>query len=135
MANEKMTKKDFYTAMIAYFKGEETAITKGDTRFEPNEASFIEFCEGEKTLLEKKASNRKPNEAEQKKKLEQKENVFDIIKALGGVKVSSADILKHSTCMADITSTSKVTSLVGLLKTEGRVVSTTEKNRVYYSIV
>lgn len=133
MANEKMTKKDYISAIIAYLNGEDTTIVKGDTTFEPTVESMTEFLEGEKALLIKKASNRKPT-ATQKANLDLKEKVYDIIKALGE-KVSSADILKHADCPADITSTSKITALVGMLKAEGRVVSTTEKNRTFYSVV
>ena len=133
MANEKMTKKDYISAIIAYLNGEDTTIVKGDTTFEPTVESMTEFLEGEKALLIKKASNRKQT-ATQKANLGLKEKVYDIIKALGE-KVSSADILKHADCPADITSTSKITALVGMLKAEGRVVSTTEKNRTFYSVV
>jgi hypothetical protein len=133
MANEKMTKKDYISAIIAYLNGEDTTITKGDTTFEPTVESMTEFLEGEKALLIKKASNRKPT-ATQKANLDLKEKVYEIIKALGE-KVSSADILKHVDCPAEITSTSKITALVGMLKAEGRVVSTTEKNRTFYSVV
>lgn len=133
MANEKMTKKDYITSIIAYLNGEDTTITKGDTTFEPTVESMTEFLKGEKALLIKKASNRKPT-ATQKANLDLKEKVYDIIKALGE-KVSSADILKHTDCPADITSTSKITALVGMLKAEGRVAATTEKNRTFYSVV
>lgn len=134
MANEKMTKKDYITAIIAHLKGEDTTIVKGDTVFKPTVESMTEYLEGEKALLIKKASNRKPT-ATQKANLDLKEKVYDIIKALGGEKVSSADILKHADCPAEITSTSKITALVGMLKADGRVVATTEKNRTFYSVV
>lgn len=133
MANEKMTKKDYFSAIIAYLNGEDTTIVKGDTTFEPTVESMKEFLEGEKELLIKKASNRKPT-ATQKANLDLKEKVYDIIKALGE-KVSSTDILKHADCPAEITSTSKITALVGMLKTDGRVTSTVEKNRTFYSVV
>ena len=133
MANEKMTKKDYISAIIAYLNGEDTTIVKGDTTFEPTVESMTEFLEGEKAQLIKKASNRKPT-ATQKANLDLKEKVYEIIKALGE-KVSSADILKHADCPAEITSTSKITALVGMLKAEDRVVSTTEKNRTFYSVV
>lgn len=134
MANEKMTKKDYITAIIAHLNGEDTTITKGDTIFKPTVESMTEFLESEKALLIKKASNRKPT-ATQKENLDLKEKVYDIMKALGGEKISSADILKHVDCPAAITSTSKITALVGMLKAEGRVTGVTEKNRTFYSVI
>ena len=54
---EKITKKQMFEGMIAYFKGEDTAIS---------EAQFAEFCEKQIADLDKKAAKSKERAAAKK---------------------------------------------------------------------
>jgi hypothetical protein len=56
---EKITKKQMFEGMVAYFKGEDTAIS---------EIQFVEFCNAQIADLEKKAA--KAKERAEKKKAE-----------------------------------------------------------------
>ena len=54
---EKITKKQMFEGMVAYFKGEDTAIS---------EAQFIEFCGAQIADLDKKAAKAKERAAAKK---------------------------------------------------------------------
>lgn len=51
---EKVTKKQMFEGMVAYFTGEDTAIS---------EAQFVEFCKGQIADLDKKAAKAKERAA------------------------------------------------------------------------
>jgi hypothetical protein len=116
---KKNTQRDFYNAIIATVKGEDTTIT-------PDE--IIEFAEGRIKALDEKSANRKPTKAQEEGKA-LKAEILEVLDTEKGMTVS--EIME--TIETKGVSNQRVTALLTQLVKAEEVVRTVDKKKAYYS--
>lgn len=119
MTNAKMTKKDYFNALL---KIEEVKANE----------SYVAFINHELELLERKNGNRKPTKAQ-----EENENIKILILDVADVQAMTVtEIMKAIQPNVEIELTNqKVSALANKLVTDGLMTKTTEKRKSYFQTV
>ena len=120
MAN-KRTQRDFYNAMIAYFKGDATEVTVDE---------MVQFCEGRIAVLDNKSASRKPTKTQAENEV-LKVKVLDV---LGTEGITVTEVMSKDAELGAL-SNQKVSALLKALVTEGKVIkSEGEKRKSIFSL-
>lgn len=119
MENKKMTKRDYFTALLAV---EEVQ----------SNTAMVEFIEHELELLAKK------NSSERKPTANQKENAKLKVAILNGMEANRlytvTEMIKSIDAIGDLTN-QRVSAILRQMATDGTVKRTEEKKRAYFSKV
>ena len=118
MTNKKMTKKDYFTAILS--KYELTADEKA-------------FVEHELELLAKKNASEKKPTAQQKQNEELKAVIVESLSANGGL-MTVTDVQKSCEELAEL-SNQRISALLRQLKDEGKVERVEDKRKAYFKAV
>lgn len=120
MANKKMTKRDYFNALLNISEVKENK-------------SMVDFINHELELLEKKnASKSSAENKTQKENAGIKENLLN--EMVSGKKYTISDMQKELACCKELTN-QKISALVRQLISECKVVRTEEKRKAYFSKV
>lgn len=118
MTNVKMTKKDYFKALL------EVEGVKANE-------NFVAFINHEIELLEKKNGNRKPTKTQ-----EENENIKELILNVAVQPMTVTEIMKAIQPSVEIELTNqKVSALANKLVTDGFMTKTTEKRKSYFKAV
>jgi hypothetical protein len=115
---KKITKRDYFTQLLSLSQIQENPQLR-------------EFCQHELDLLVRKAENKKPT-ATQEANIVLMEDIYNTMEA--DTKYSISEMIQTFPC-CDGLSTSKVSSMVTALATNGRVVRSVEKRKPYFQKV
>lgn len=120
MANKKMTKRDYFNALLNISEVKENK-------------SMVEFINHELELLEKKNASKSSTETKtQKANAGIKENLLN--EMASGKKYTISDMQKELACCKELTN-QKISALVRQLISECKVVRTEDKRKAYFSKV
>ena len=114
MANKK-TQKDFFNEIIEVLN-------------EVGRDDLVEFCEDRIEKLNRKSTNKKPTKAQVENE-SIKATILEVLEEMG-----TASVTVLATDPRIGVSNQKVTSLLTLLKKEGKVVRTEEKGKAFFSV-
>ena len=120
MANKKMTKRDYFNALLNISEVKENK-------------SMVEFINHELELLEKKNASKSSTETKtQKENAGIKENLLN--EMASGKKYTISDMQKELACCKELTN-QKISALVRQLIADKLVVRTEDKRKAYFSKV
>ncbi len=94
-------------------------------------ADMVEFIDHEIELLNKKSANKKPTKAQAENEV-LKDKIVEVLGTLDGG-ATATEILNADEAFTGM-SNQKITSMLKLLKDEGRVVKTVDKKKSIFSI-
>ena len=118
MTNTKMTKKDYFKALLAI-----EAVNSND--------DYVAFINHEIELLEKKNGNRKPTKTQ-----EENENIKKFILNVAVQPMTITEIMKAIQLSFGVELTNqKVSALANKLVADGLIIKTTEKRKSYFKAV
>ena len=118
MTNTKMTKKDYFKALLKI----EAVKANND---------YVAFINHEIELLEKKNGNRKPTKTQ-----EENENIKEFILEVAVQPMTITEIMKAIQPNVEIELTNqKVSALANKLVADGLIIKTTEKRKSYFKAV
>lgn len=118
MTNTKMTKKDYFKALLAI---EEVKANE----------NYVAFINHEIELLEKKNGNRKPTKTQ-----EENENIKEFILEVAVQPMTITEIMKAIQLSVGVELTNqKISALANKLVTDGFMTKTTEKRKSYFKAV
>ena len=118
MADKKMTKRDYFNALLEIKEVKENK-------------AMVDFINHELELLEKKNASKSSAETKtQKENAGIKENLLNEMEQ--GKKYTISDMLKELPCCKELTN-QKVSALVRQLVADGILVRTEEKRKAYFS--
>lgn len=119
MANNKMTQKDYFNAIIALAK-------------ENNRQDIVDFAESRIEALNKKSSSKKPTKT-QEENVALKSAIKDVL-ASASTGMTISEVIKASDALAGL-SNQKVSALMIQLVKEGSVEKYVDKKRSLFSLV
>ena len=118
MTNTKMTKKDYFKALLAI---EEVKANE----------NYVAFINHEIELLEKKNGNRKPTKTQ-----EENENIKEFILEVAVQPMTITEIMKAIQPNVEIELTNqKISALANKLVADGLIIKTTEKRKSYFKAI
>ena len=120
MANKKMTKRDYFNALLNIAEVKENK-------------SMVDFINHELELLEKKNASKSSAETKtQKENASIKENLLNEMES--GKAYTISDMQKELACCKELTN-QKISALLRQLIAEGEVKRTEDKRKAYFSLV
>ena len=122
MKEKKMTKKDYFNALIDVVEGYDV----------DNKDMYIEFLNHEIELLSKKSTAKTKTQKENEVLIE---DVYKVLAEIGRP-VTITEVIQNAGDSVVATMTNqKVSALMKILKNAGRVVRVDDKKKAYFSIV